>query len=413
MVWHFKGSIDGTVSIPIVTVGPVPENPTEAQSTHFAVHSGARLSVDVPEAVEPKLVRRLSIKTWMDYDAPVVVSGKPAAPRFFGRDAQTGTAHTGIGHMRPFPDPDPVWGGSDWDIPPPPAPPGASFVRWTVKDLPDPSGYPNHEYAVGTRSTVDSTNTQPASTAQWNSSDGSDFSIPWQSAYPFKPWVRSHYHYGPDNSLYIEPKGLFFNADHVEHMWADFGTLFTPPFTFAVVGCVLHHPDNGYNWIMDTGVSPISYFTDAQRLRFLKKGFTGTQSLVEAYGYRTAMRTSPKRMSIFNDQAPVNRIGRAPFTHTLRPKMFFMVIDGANSMLGNWSVTKRHTRNTKLADNGQQRLAVLGRKNGIIASGQASNMVIFEIRAWDKALSSDYLSKHFNQLTTTWHLHDYHWQGRL
>lgn len=401
----FTGSFDGTFDVTAGTTTSGLTLPSQVQPVVASLASGARLnprsSTATPPLISPR--PRASLGLVQTMPTPVILAGKPYLPKIYGTIGVTGNAHAGVGHLRGFPDPDPVWDGTEWTVPPPAAPAGANFVRWTVRDLPNPGTVTGGRYLLGHRVTNDGTDTLPAGAEQWDSSPGSDFDIPWQSAWPFKPVVQPHVHYGPDGDVHTIGAGITFHTHRVGHMWADMGSLLTPPFTMLFVGVMLDFPSKSYlNYIFDAGFDPDTAVTTAQRTSIYRLGASGNITLSEAEGYRNALRVGTNQVQMFNDPTPTTRLVRVPFTSTLKPKMIAMVVNGASSMLAVFDNSRRLHRPISLASHGAQRLWVLGRANGIISVARSCNAVAFEIRAWDKALTLAHLEAQFAQLRSTW-----------
>src|SRR4051794_36791850 len=135
--------------------------------------------------------RRLIQSTRLVPTTPALGGGHPSTPKYNITYASDINVTQGVGHVRLFADPDPVWNGTIWTTPPPSAPAGSQFIRWTARSLPDPAAQ-GGEYLLGTRSSVDGTSGLPSGAASWAATPGSDDAIAWNSDYPFKPRVAPY-----------------------------------------------------------------------------------------------------------------------------------------------------------------------------------------------------------------------------
>lgn len=409
----FSGSLGTSASLTVGT--PIPESgavlPDQVEPVVASMVAKARLT---PHAFvhgpwPPLAAPRARKGVYMSMPTPAVIAGKPVVPKVFGHIALTGTALTGSGHMRGFADPDPVWDGSEWTTPPPAAPAGSNFVRWTARSLPDPAGFPGGRYLLGHRTAEDGTSSLSSGVESWPSTPGSDYAIPWLSAYPFKPLVQSHIHYGPDGAIHTVDRAVHLFTHRLAHMWADFGTLMTPPFTMIWVGVVLHVPGlTPMSYLFDSGYDPTPALSAAQKASIYSRGASGLIRLSENEGYRNALRIGNHQAQTFNDMTlQAGRIGRVPFTHTLKPKMICMIVNGASSRLVVYDTSRVYERKFTLTNHGAQRLWLMGRANGRLDPLRAASAAIFEMRVWDQALADVHLEAQFDQLSATWHFASY------
>jgi len=311
--------------------------------------------------------------------------------------------------VRVFPDPDPTWNGSSWINPPPSAPAGSHFMRWTARSLPSPL-VGGLDYLLGARSSVDGTSGLPAGCASWGSQG--DFAVNLNSDYPFKPLVAPYTHHALDGTTITTSQAVHFTRHSVEHMWADMGTILTPPFTFMIV-CVLTRFGSAGDaiHIIDSGQDPTSAITAATRARWYNHGLPGRTNLPgeNALTYRTALMARRSHILGFNDPTMGTKVARVPFAASRRPKVIYGIYNGNNSEFGVFGSSVRNptlhkSRQVKLSGHGAQRFLVLGRANGCIDRDFASGMVVFEIRVWDTALTSDQIIEHYAQLSSTWKL---------
>lgn len=354
--------------------------------------------------------RRLIPSVWVSPDVPSLAGGRPASPRFQARYTQNWTVRQGVGHIRVAADPDPVWDGSAWTTEPPSGATTTNFIRWSARTLPLPSQH-GGEYFLGQRTGFDGTGSLPVAANQWDSAPGSSFGVSWQSAYPFKPRVQPYTHHGHDGTTVTTPAAVFFHPHMVEHMWADFASVLTPPFTFMIVCVFPSFPgQGGYQCVLDSGRDPTTgtgAIPAQTRQSWYSHGVPARTALPENLGYRTGLWVQPGRVLGFSDQKPTTRMARVPFAYSTRPKVIYGVYNGASSIFGYFGNSLKYSRShiqraVKLANHGSQRFAVLGRSNGVIDSDRSSAMVVFEIRLWNIALSDYQLVSNFDQLASTW-----------
>ena len=356
--------------------------------------------------------RRLIPAVSLSPVTPSLAGGEPRVSKYTASYTSGWTVLQGVGHVRVFPDPDPTWSGSAWVNPPPSAPAGSHFMRWTARSLPDPATTgTGGEYPLGIRGSADGTSGLPSGCGNWTSQG--DFTLNWNSDYPFKPRVASYTHHGKDGTTVKTPIAVHFHPHFVQHMWCDFGTVLNMPFTFMVVAVFTRfHRVNDIQNVLDGGRDPTPSIDSATRLAWLSHGVPGRRKLpletgVNLLGYRTALRVHPERMVGFNDQSPTTRKARVPYAHSLRPKVIFGVYNGNSSFFGVYGNELKFPglasiRTVKLSNLGAQRFAVLGRQNGVIDTDKSSSMVVFEIRCWDAALTTDQLDQHYRQMASTW-----------
>lgn len=398
------GTLDGSVALGAGVVTPLVPNSLPIEPVQLAISLRARLMVRIPAPVTPGPQLRVVPSISISNPEPVVRAGVPTSPAYLATIPSYSSAQQGIGHVSVVADPDPVWTSGAWVTPPPDAPAGANFLRWTARDLPNPSSFPGSQYLLGTPNAADGTTGLPAGAQQWSASAGSSDAIAWGAIWPFKPYVRPYVHYGADGSVLTIPAAVRFNEQYVQHMFIDMGTsLPTMPFTWVVVGVITDYPTPNYgHYVLDAGETPQLWVSDAQRAAILANGMADDILMTEDFGYRTGLVVYQTQLWGFNDQTPTTRIAKAGYVGTLKPKMFFGVYNGANSSFGSYYQGGLNTATIALADNGTQRVVALGRANGILSSALASNMAVFEIRFWDKALTEDQLAAQFAQLSSTW-----------
>jgi len=371
----------------------------------------------------PAPIRRLIPSVAMTPIAtPTLASGRPVVAKYTASYGNNIAVTQGSGHVRVFPDPDPIWNGTIWTTQPPDFPAGSVFLRWSARGLPNyPTG--TTEYYLGKQDAFDG-----STAGNWGQNwypDGvvstDPFSIPWTSAYPFKPRVASYTHHGRDGTKVVTPKAVHLFAHRVEHMWADFGTLLTYPFTFMLccvftrfaspktVQCVL---DSGRDPTTGTPSIPIPTRQAWQRHGVPARYVLGQESGANKLPYRVGLQVHPKRVMGFDDPTPTTKMAKVPFAYTLRPKVLYGVYNGNNSVFGVFGNSKKYPtahvqRTVKLAPmsalgTNPFRYVVMGRGTGAIDTARAACMVIFEIRVWSGPLTRAQLEAQHDQISSTW-----------
>lgn len=293
--------------------------------------------------------------------------------------------------------PNPVWnyGTSSWTVSPPPS--GVGAARYTVDDLPDPSGFTDTHYPLGTASSSDGTAGITSAARQWSPSGSTPSAPTWHSAFPFKPEVRAYTHLGRDGKLITFPKAVCFTSGTIAHMWADTAALLTPPFTIIMVAIVRHFASVGHtHYLLDSGYDPT---TGGKTYVANDPGpiITGA----EGFTYRTAMTARLSTSEAFSDPSAGDKHLVVPYVDDAKPRMFFAVFNGANSKSGHYSPHGRNVRGGNLPTHGAQRYLVMGRANGVIDTSQAANMAVFEQRIWASALTDVQLGEQYDQLSST------------
>jgi len=350
-------------------------------------------------------LRKVMPSVTVSLPTPAFVAGRPVLPKYHATYASSMTIHEGSGHLRTEPDPDPDVTGED--------PPtsgthndGGGHARWTVRDLPDPSDFSGNFYWLGTPSSSDGTSGITSDAQQWAPSSHSTMSSPpsWHSKFPFKPSVRSHVWYGPNGNTETITKAVRFNTEYIEHMWIDMGSgsVNTPPITWVMAALIMHYDDPSHvQPMLDSGKDPgVNWgVDDVWRSQKLPNDPDTYRFAMSASHSRVGMRTS----------ATSGQTLYTPMHHDYKPKMFFTVVDGANSSAGTWAPTGHFVRKGTLATGSTHlRYLVLGRKNGILSRAHSAHMVVFEMRMWNRALSLDELHEQYKQLSSSWKFHRYY-----
>lgn len=328
---------------------------------------------------------------------PLVADGRPVLPALVGQLTNQMSVKVGPGHLRVTP----------------PAPPRSSgdgagsstrtrwHTRWSVETLPDPAPLGGY-YWLGDRTGLDGTLGLPAGAQQW-APDGTGPA--WHSRFPFKPSVAAIDHYLFGGDVVHHPKGVNFNSHYIEHMWMDFGVRMRQPFTWLVAACVTAvHFRGQQHWMLDAGRDPRLGGAPDYNTSMVYRA----RALKEDLGYRSMLAVTPDSVLLRTRQGP-GQIGRAPTGPALHPKMFVGIFNGNQSMAGAWTPLSRKLRRVHL-DNGPDqfhRYYVLGRRNGVLGQDLAGNLLVFEMRFFNRVLTEDDLKQHYRELAAAYHFHRY------
>jgi hypothetical protein len=344
------------------------------------------------------------------HPVPIVTLGRPTLPKYVGYYPSelvliVGQDDVPPDHIHSIADPDPIWNPetSGWYIQPPAS--GVGDARWTVQTLPDPSPYSGQYYWLGDPSSEDGTSGIEAGARQW----APDLSTPgapsWRSKFPYKPSVRAHVNYGAGGNILTITKGVRFNLQYIEHMWADWGADKNAPFSWVIVGIIMDFPSAGYeHTIMDVGGDPNAYGGSGANINNL-----GTDHGLTDLGVDT-----PSRAFIgvnANSQRQAGGLANgetivSPFNYATRPKMWFGVWNGDASLSGSYSTAGQYLQAGAMPAL-HQRHMVIGRRGGILSRNAASHIVIFEMRCWFSALVEEQLDDQYAQLSSTWQFGSY------
>lgn len=333
--------------------------------------------------------------------APVIVNGRPVVPAYLGTAQPVSTATQGSGHIRHVPDPDPQWDPVNkvWD--PPRVNPWST--RWTVRQLPLPIHW-GGSYYLGAPSAADSTQHQGANTHRWDAADGRGGPA-WHSAYPFKPEVVGINHYLPDGEVLYHPRGVSLSSRYIQHLWLDWGSPRRPPFTWIVACCVASYPTRTYrHHILDAGRNPALVGGGGLTWADL----ADDHPLTEDLGYRTSLSADPHRLRWTTDVGGgADTVVRSRFDTSLRPRMLIAQLSATGARVGSFGPARRRLVRGQTSTSGEHRYYLLGRRNGILSQDAAANLLVFEIRYYDRILTADELADEYDQLSCTWRFHRY------
>lgn len=341
--------------------------------------------------------------TVLTMPTPAVLDGAPVSPAYWAKLPSTVTLHQGPSHIHAIKDPDPVWNPrtSGWSTPPPRASKPWS-AHWTVRDLPDPSGFPGDFYWLGAPSSADGTSGIRSACRQWAANGSTPHAPSWHSFFPYKPSVRAYDSYLPGGDIVHHPKGVHFNSHFIEHMWADFGRARRQPFSWVIAAMVVSWPAQHYaHHLLDAGRNP-----DAVGFPRISAAACNTpRTINDGLDYRTVLAVTPDTISLTSRaNASGNATVRCRSDAAHRPKMFFGIFDGASSRVGAYDTGAHRLRKGDTSNGPDQlhRYYVLGRKQNHISQDDASHLLVFEIRFWDIALTADDLDGQFDQLSSTY-----------
>jgi hypothetical protein len=404
----FTDSIDGDFEPGIGAVNPTTSSDQQADPILLSLTSYARLTVKVPPPGAPINNRRTAPNVYVSVPEPILINGVPKVPLTLGRPVISGQALAGIGHMRGFPNPDPVYSDGAWVVPPPASPAGSAFLRWSVNDLADPVDFANQRYLLGIADSRDGTTGYPANAQDWYTGAGSTLHIPWLSTYPFKPWVQAHTHYGKDGSQVVVERAVHFTPQRCSHMAMDFGDFLAPPFTVLITCIVTADAPPGYaNCLFDAG-NIATGLTPSQLDSIYNNGVQAPIAIPgEALGCRNSIKTTTGGMYAFNDPSPNTRLGRTYFPNNYKPKVLAWVVNGSSSNLYVRDTKYRELSTISYANHGPQRLWIMGRISGALSPDYGCSMAVFEIRAWDAPLTEAQLDAQYAQLSSTWKFDSY------
>jgi len=335
---------------------------------------------------------------------PAIVDGRPIVPRWWARPTSGTSAVQGPSAIHAVQNPDPVY-NDGWLYPPPPAS-TPMHARWVVSDLPDPAAHGGY-YWLGDPSAADGTAGIEAGARQWAPHANNPDAPAWHSFFPYKPAVVSVSNWVPAGYTVTHPKGVAFNSRFIEHMFLDWGTNQTQPFSWVIAAMFTTWPDRGYvQYVLDAGRNP-----DAIGVPRIDDSQTGyPRAIDEGLDYRTLLAyRSYQSILCTRPDTQQNRTIRGSQDAALRPKMLFGIFNGAHSYVGSYDPGARRIKKGTVDNTGAQthRYYVLGRSQGWLSQAQASHLLVFEIRFWDAALTLDDLDGQYGQLSSAYQFNAY------
>ncbi len=309
------------------------------------------------------------------FTAPAIVSGKPLVPDYWVRPDSNISLLVGPGQIEMIPDPDPIMTVTN------PHPGGvAPAYAWTVKDLTPPGSVPYHLGA-------------------WKPHGGTG--PQWKSTGEYSPRVVRTVLYGANDQFHTYTAGVHFDATEVQHMWMDYGTSLSQPFTVVITAIIHYYPTRTYgHYLLDAGKATPAGMADGLDHTF-SEGMSYRSLML--YQYRTAVMATHTGADAVKNGKHV--ITRSDFV--ARPKMFFGIFNGTSSYIGAWDLRNRHIKKGSV-DVHTHRYFLMGRRQNHVSDNLGAHMTVFEVRFYTQALGTTALNATFNQLAATWKFNKYH-----
>jgi hypothetical protein len=326
---------------------------------------------------------------------PAISDGQPSVPKHWAKFAADAELVQGPLHIRAIPDPNPAWDPRTGGWSTPPGAGGTGDFRWHVDSLPDPAKYPGGWYWMGDVRVAGESHAVAGDA--WGTSPGTPVGPAWKSFYPYRPSVRGFDAAIPGQGQIRHPKGLHLNSHYVEHMWLDLGFSQVQPFTWIVVAAVMSDPFPGYEHrLLDGGRNPDEVGFPRATVSSLARDRQIGDNL-------------PSRTSLFvvGDTAlAMTKTGDAPLRAKgvpgAHPRMFASVYSGGESRLSMFDAFGKYQQGGSVSNGGDgSRYMVLGREHGWIGQAHASNILVFEVRYWRRALTEDEIGSQYAQISST------------
>lgn len=213
----------------------------------------------------------------------------------------------------------------------------------------------------------------------------------WKSAYPYRPWVQKRTQRLKDHTDRVYTRSLHFNNRFVEHMWLNMGAEHEE-LTVIVAGMFHGYRNSKHgHYLLDAGkATPI--YEDVVNGKKHK--------IDDKLDYRATM-LYRKRKAFFGtaDAKDIRNKKHIKVRHDegRKPKVLFAVFNGANSMAGSWDIDDFEVKYGGLNPKPIKRL-VLGRARNKINRKFASDMTLFEIMIFTKALDKKQIKKRCKRL---------------
>lgn len=317
---------------------------------------------------------RMSQQVRPTFTTPAIVSGRPLIPDYWVRPDSNIALNVGPGQIEMIPDPDPV-------TPTNPVPGGVTpAYTWTVKDLTPPG---SSSYGL----------------TLWKPHGGSG--PQWKSTAEYHPRVIRTVLYGANDQYHTYTAGVHFDATELQHMWMDWGSNLSQPFSVVITAIIHYYPTRTYgHYLLDAGKPTPSGLADGSDHTF-SEGLSYRSLML--YQYRTAvLATHTGADAVKNGKHVITRSDFAP-----RPKMFFAIFNGSASYIGAWDLRNKHIKRGTV-DVHTHRNFVMGRRQNHVSDNLGAHMTVFEIRFYTQALGTAALNANFNQLAATWKFNKYH-----
>ena len=213
----------------------------------------------------------------------------------------------------------------------------------------------------------------------------------WKSAYPYRPWVQKRTERLKDHTDRVYTRSLHFNNRFVEHMWLNMGAEYQE-LTVLVAG--MFHGFRGLkhgHYLLDAGKATPIYedVVDGEK-----------HKIDDKLDYRATM-LYRKKAAFFGtaDAKDIRNKKHIKVKHDDRrkPKVLFAVFNGENSMAGSWDIDDFDVKYRDLNPAPIKRL-VLGRARNRVNRKFASDMTLFEIMIFTKALNKKQIKKRCKRL---------------
>lgn len=231
--------------------------------------------------------------------------------------------------------------------------------------------------------------------AVWHENNGGPS---WQSVYPYRPRVVGRTEFLRDNSYRQYAKTAHFNHAITEHMWLDLGAT-TSALTVMVALVFTGFHGQRTQHVLDAGREPPAGMGEGANLNFS-----------DGVGSHVAMHYGQRGFAISTARAQELRGRKAirgRHNNTGKPKVVFSVFDGADSF-GGWAMKKRVLmRKGRLNNRSTMRYLVLGRERNRLGRDHASDMAVFEVRIWDRALTPKQVRRNANRLSSKYKFNKY------
>jgi hypothetical protein len=344
---------------------------TTDEGVQAAIGLGAAHGSVTIGALTPPAGSRVAMGVTLSVPEPAIVGGKPIVPDVWAKPDSLMEVKVGVNGIQVIPDPDPVLGN--------PSPGGvAATYTWTVRDF--------------------DTYSLPFNLKAWKPRGGTG--PQWKSSTAFAPEVKAVVHYGSNGRYHTYTRGVHFDADQVQHMWMDWGSNLSQPFTVLVCGILHHYPYRTYgHYVLDAGKPTSSSLADGE-----------DHQINDGLGYRSLMLYQrASAILATHDGYDAVRSGKHVISRNnlvARPKVMFGVFNGANSRIGAYDIKDKFTTKGAI-DTKTHRYFVMGRRTDRISDNLGAHMTVFEIRMFTSALSLTQIRAHYGQLAATWKFNKY------
>ncbi len=212
----------------------------------------------------------------------------------------------------------------------------------------------------------------------------------WKSAYPYRPWVQKRTERLKDHTDRVYTRSLHFNNKFVEHMWLNMGAEYEE-LTVIVAGLFHGYRGKYGHHLLDAGKATPIYedVVDGE-----------SHKINDKLDYRAAMLYKKRRAFFSTAQAKdIRNKKHIKVRHDdgRKPKIVFCVFNGENSMAGSWDIDDFKVKYGSLPTKPLKRL-VMGRARNRVNRKFASDMTLFEMLIYTKALDKKQIKKRCKRL---------------